>query len=455
MADNRRGIAYGVSAYLLWGLFPLYWPLLEPASPAEILAHRIVWSLVFVVVVLAVTRQWAWIRPLLRDRTSLTRLTVAAVLIAGNWVLYIWGVNNEHVVETSLGYFINPIVTVMIGVLALHERLRPVQWAAIGLGGVAVVVLTVDYGRPPWIALGLAFSFASYGLLKKQVGARVGAVQSLAIETAVLFLPAAGFLVVLAAQGDGQLGPSGLGHGLLLASAGVVTAVPLLFFAAAASRVPAVDPRPAAVPHAGAAAADRRAAVQRADAGLQAGRLRSRLGRAAPPVGGRPAPRPADPARRRCAGAHRRLSRHIGASSNTSIANLSAAVGQERVLLGQRRGRVQRVGLDDRVAVEVARRPGCAVAGHCGPGSERVAELHHRRSDRLHPGGPGRHLLSPLLGREVLHRRRRTSVQVQELAHVDHPLTRCEVGCRPVRLRTVLHPDDEQVQLESTAARGD
>jgi len=238
LADNRRGIAYGVSAYLLWGLFPLYWPLLEPASPAEILAHRIVWSLVFVVVVLAVTRQWAWIRPLLRDRTSLVRLTVAAVLIAGNWVLYIWGVNNEHVVETSLGYFINPIVTVMIGVLVLHERLRPVQWAAIGLGVVAVVVLTVDYGRPPWIALGLAFSFASYGLLKKQVGARVGAVQSLAIETAFLFLPAAGFLVVLAAQGEGQLGPSGLGHGLLLASAGVVTAIPLLFFAAAASRVP-------------------------------------------------------------------------------------------------------------------------------------------------------------------------------------------------------------------------
>ena len=113
------------------------------------------------------------------------------MLIAGNWALYIWGVNNEHVVETSLGYFINPIVTVMIGVVVLHERLRPVQWAAIGLGAVAVLVLTVDYGRPPWIALGLAFSFASYGLLKKQVGARVGAVQSLAVETAVLFLPGA------------------------------------------------------------------------------------------------------------------------------------------------------------------------------------------------------------------------------------------------------------------------
>jgi chloramphenicol-sensitive protein RarD len=230
-------MAYGFAAYLLWGLFPLYWPLLEPASPVEILAHRIVWCLVFVAVLLAVTRQWAWIRPLLRDRTSLARLTLAAVLIAGNWALYIWGVNNEHVVETSLGYFINPVVTVLIGVLVLHERLRPVQWAAIGLGGIAVVVLTVDYGRPPWIALGLAFSFATYGLLKKQVGSRVGAVQSLAVETAVLFLPAVGFLLVLAVEGTGQLGPSGPGHGLLLASAGVVTAVPLLFFAAAASRV--------------------------------------------------------------------------------------------------------------------------------------------------------------------------------------------------------------------------
>jgi chloramphenicol-sensitive protein RarD len=238
VADERRGVAYGAAAYLIWGLFPLYWPLLEPAGSVEILAHRIVWSLVFVLGVLAVTRSWAWIGPLLADRVSMRRMVLAAVLIAGNWCLYIWGVNNEHVVETSLGYFINPVVTVMIGVLVLRERLRPVQWAAIGLGTVAVLVLTVDYGRPPWIALGLAFSFATYGLLKKQVGTTVGAVQSLTVETAVLFLPALGWLLYLESTGAGQLGHSGVGHGMLLASAGVATAIPLLFFAAAARRVP-------------------------------------------------------------------------------------------------------------------------------------------------------------------------------------------------------------------------
>jgi chloramphenicol-sensitive protein RarD len=238
VADERRGTAYGVACYVLWGLFPLYWPLLEPAGALEIAAHRIVWSLVFVIGVLALSRSWSWARPLLRDPASLSRMTLAAVLIGGNWCIYIWGVNNGHVVETSLGYFINPVVTVLIGVLVLQERLRPAQWLAVGLGAVAVVVLTADYGRPPWIALGLALSFAAYGLLKKQVGARVGAVQSLTVETAVLFLPALGWLVYLESRGDGQLGHSGAGHGLLLASAGVATAVPLLFFAAAARRVP-------------------------------------------------------------------------------------------------------------------------------------------------------------------------------------------------------------------------
>jgi chloramphenicol-sensitive protein RarD len=231
-------VLYGVACYLLWGLFPLYWPLLEPAGSIEILAHRIVWSLLVVATVLAVTRNWAWVRPLLADRTTLARMALAAVLISVNWATYIWGVNNEHVVETSLGYFINPVVTVLIGVLVLHERLRPMQWAAIGLGTLAVVVLAVDYGRPPWIALTLAFSFGFYGLLKKQVGVTVGAVQSLTVETAVLFVPALTFLVVLDARGDGQLGHTGLGHGLLLASAGIATAVPLLFFASAARRIP-------------------------------------------------------------------------------------------------------------------------------------------------------------------------------------------------------------------------
>jgi chloramphenicol-sensitive protein RarD len=237
-ADPRRGTAYGVAAYVLWGLFPLYWPLLQPASSVEIVAHRIVWSLVVVLVILAATHDWAWLRVFARDRASQWRLVLAAVLISGNWCLYIYGVNSDHVVETSLGYFINPLVTVLIGVLLLGERLTRPQWAAVGLGALAVLVLTVDYGRPPWIALGLAFSFAAYGLLKKQVGPHIGAVASLTVETAVMFVPALALLLVLQARGTGHFGHEGLGHAALLASAGVATAIPLLFFAAAASRVP-------------------------------------------------------------------------------------------------------------------------------------------------------------------------------------------------------------------------
>ena len=165
--DSRRGLAYGVAAYGLWGLFPLYWPLLEPAGAIEILAHRVLWSLVAVVVVVLVLRRTAAVRAVLADRRSRLLLLGAAVVITVNWGGYIWGVNNGRVVETSLGYFINPLVTVLMGVVVLGERLRRLQWAAVGLAAVAVVVLTVDYGRPPWIALLLAFSFATYGLAKK------------------------------------------------------------------------------------------------------------------------------------------------------------------------------------------------------------------------------------------------------------------------------------------------
>ncbi len=238
MSELRRGTAYGVGAYLLWGVFPLYFRLLEPAGSVEIVAHRIAWSLVFVLLILGVQRNWGWVRELAADRRSLAILFGAAILIAFNWCLYIYGVNSDQVVEASLGYFINPIVTVLLGVLVLGERLRRTQWVAIGLGTVAVVVLAVDYGRPPWIALGLAFSFALYALLKNRVGGRVGAVQSLTVETAVLLLPALAWLVMLEMRGDGQFGHSGPGHGLLLASTGIVTAVPLILFAAAARRIP-------------------------------------------------------------------------------------------------------------------------------------------------------------------------------------------------------------------------
>ena len=232
--EQRRGVALGAAAYLLWGLFPLYWPLLEPAGAVEILAHRVVWSLVVVAAVLVVQRRWRWIGALGRRRVAL--LVAAALFIAVNWATYIYGVNTGQVVETSLGYFVNPLVTVGLGVLVLHERLRATQWAAVGIAGVAVVVLTLDYGRPPWIALVLAVSFGLYGLLKKQVG--IGAVDSLAVETAVLFAPALAYLVLLAGRGSGTFGAAGSGHALLLVSTGLVTAVPLLFFGAAATRVP-------------------------------------------------------------------------------------------------------------------------------------------------------------------------------------------------------------------------
>ena len=234
VSESRRGIAYGVAAYGLWGLFPLYWPLLKPAGAVEILAHRMVWSLAVVLAILTFTRNWAWIRVLSLRRLVL--LTIAALVITGNWGTYIWAVNNAHIVETSLGYFINPLVSVALGVLVLGERLRPLQWVAIGIGGAAVLALAIDYGRPPWIALFLAVSFGCYGLVKKMAG--VGAVEALSVETGVMFLPALAFLLILQASGDATFGAAGALHAALLVGAGLVTAIPLLCFGAAANRVP-------------------------------------------------------------------------------------------------------------------------------------------------------------------------------------------------------------------------
>ncbi len=241
MQETRRGFWFGVAAYGMWGLFPLYWPLLKPSGAGEILANRMVWSLAAVVGILVVQRHWGWVRPLLRQPRRLALIALAAAVISVNWGVYIWGVNSDHVVETSLGYFINPLVTIAFGVLVLHERLRPAQWAAVGVGALAVVVLTIGYGQPPWIALTLALSFGSYGLIKKQVG--LSGVESLAGETAFQFLPALGYLVYLAVSGSGTLGRTdpgsyGWGHTVLLVLCGLVTAVPLLAFGAAAVRVP-------------------------------------------------------------------------------------------------------------------------------------------------------------------------------------------------------------------------
>jgi chloramphenicol-sensitive protein RarD len=225
----------------MWGLFPLYWALLPPASAIEGLAHRIAWSLVAVLAALWFVNRRGRVghgelRAALRDRRKALPLAAAAIVISCNWGTYIWAVNSGHVVETSLGYFINPLATVVLGVLVLGERLRPAQWAAVGLGTVAVVVLTVGYGRPPWIALVLAASFAFYGLMKKF--AMVGAVESQAIETGVMLLPAIGYLVVLEASGSGTFFDHGLSHSLVLVGTGLISAAPLLAFGGATLRVP-------------------------------------------------------------------------------------------------------------------------------------------------------------------------------------------------------------------------
>ena len=234
MTRYREGLAAAIGAYVLWGLFPLYWPLLEPAAPVEILGHRMVWSLAFLIAVLAVTSGFRWIRRM--DARRVRLLAIAAVLITVNWGTFIYAVNSGHVVETSLGYFINPLVTVALAVFFLHEGLRPNQKIAVAIGTVAVLVLTLDYGRPPWIALTLAGAFATYGFVKKR--ADVDGIQSLAVETAVLFPAAIGYLLYLGSTGDGTFTAEGAGHVALLAGAGVVTAVPLMLFGAAAIRIP-------------------------------------------------------------------------------------------------------------------------------------------------------------------------------------------------------------------------
>jgi chloramphenicol-sensitive protein RarD len=227
----RRGVLFGVAAYVMWGLFPLYWPLLKPAGSIEILAHRIIWSLVAVAVILAATRHWRWIRALNARTTAI--LATAAIAITVNWGIYIYAVNSGHTIEAALGYFINPLVSVLFGVLILRERLRSWQWAAVGTGVAAVVVLAIDYGRLPWIALTLACSFGTYGLLKKF--AKTPSAESLTVETTVLFLPALAYTIF---QPHPTFTGHGPGHVSLLIGAGVVTAIPLMMFNSSATRVP-------------------------------------------------------------------------------------------------------------------------------------------------------------------------------------------------------------------------
>ncbi|BDZ63833.1 EamA family transporter RarD [Agromyces mangrovi Wang et al. 2018] len=240
-ATRRAGFAFAFTAYGLWGVLPLYFLALAPTGPFEIVAWRVLLSLVFCAVLLTATRAWRPLVALARDRRVLLVMGAAGALIYVNWQTYVYATASDQVVEASLGYFINPIVTVFLGVLVLRERLRPLQWVAVAISFVAVLVLTFAHGGLPWIALVLAFSFGCYGLIKKRVGGRVDAVAGLTLETAWLTPLAIVQLVVVAMTSGLTLGTAGPVHALLLLCAGAVTAVPLLAFAAGSRRLPLVS----------------------------------------------------------------------------------------------------------------------------------------------------------------------------------------------------------------------
>ena len=236
MSPLRRGYLLGIAAYLMWGFFPPFFKLLQPSGPVEILAHRVLWSMLFVAVPLAVGWRWRTVAALRHRPATLAGIAIAATLIALNWGTYLYAVTSDHIVEASLGYFINPLIVVALGVVVLRERLRPAQWVALGIGAAAVAVLTVDYGRLPWIALVLGGSFACYALVKKRLA--LPAAEGLFVESAALAVPAVAYLGVLGWTGRSTFEPAAPGHSALLVMAGVVTAVPLLCFAGAANQIP-------------------------------------------------------------------------------------------------------------------------------------------------------------------------------------------------------------------------
>ena len=235
-SERRPGLLYGLAAYGLWGLFPLYFLLFQRSGPLEVVAHRAVWSLVFCLLLLTVLGQWPALRSALADRRAAMALCVAGVLIVTNWATYVIAVLSGRTLETALGYFINPLAVAGLGIVVLGERLRRLQWLAMGFGVASVVVMVVGYGEVPWTALILAVSFGLYSLVKKVAGRAVAPLPGLAIETGAVAPIALGFLIWLGATGQASVAPVS-GYGALLATTGVVTAVPLLLFAAAARRI--------------------------------------------------------------------------------------------------------------------------------------------------------------------------------------------------------------------------
>jgi chloramphenicol-sensitive protein RarD len=232
----NTGILYAASAFILWGCFPLYFKALHGISPMEILAHRVVWSMVFLAIVLSARRQWAWLATVRRQPRILAGFAASAFLLSINWCIYIWSVNNDHVIDASLGYFVNPLVNVLLGFLLLKERLRRGQWVAIGTAALGVAWLTLQAGHPPWIALSLAITFGFYGLLRKT--AKLGPLEGLSLETMVLLPLALALLAVFAGQHQSGFAAASTTSKVLMLCAGPLTAIPLLMFAAGARRIP-------------------------------------------------------------------------------------------------------------------------------------------------------------------------------------------------------------------------
>ena len=232
---NRNGIFYALGAYVLWGVFPIYWKWLHNVSAIQVIGHRIGWSFILLMIVIFTTRQWTKFRSNL-TRRMLGIYLIASLLLSANWLIYVWGVNAGHIVEASLGYFINPLFSVLLGMIFLKERLRPLQWFPIGLAALGVIYLTWTYGSLPWIAISLAFTFGFYGLVKKT--APLGSLYGLTLETGLVFVPALGYLFYAESTGQGAFGHTGVISDLLMIGTGAVTTVPLLMFASAAKHIP-------------------------------------------------------------------------------------------------------------------------------------------------------------------------------------------------------------------------
>jgi chloramphenicol-sensitive protein RarD len=231
----NKGIIYAVLAYGIWGILPIYWKTIHEVPAPQILSHRIIWSFIFLIVIISLRKDWMAFGKAIRSRKTFLIFSLAAILIGVNWLTYIWAVNAGFIVETSLGYFINPLISVLFGVIFLKEKLRTMQWVSIGLAFAGVLYLTLNYGELPWIALLLATTFGLYGLIKKT--APLNSLHGLSLETGILFLPALFFLIFAESQGTGSLGHTGWSTGLLLILSGVVTALPLLLFAIAARKI--------------------------------------------------------------------------------------------------------------------------------------------------------------------------------------------------------------------------